>query len=125
MFSRLQSAGLLSLAATVSSCSLYFVASHLPYGWGSTIGGFMDFSAFFLTIAVFSFQRAFDFSPWPNVLIVLAPYPFYGAVVGYNWPVASGSIAVIGRSLLLRVLAIFGALVVACLCLVLLITIES
>src|SRR4029078_4705708 len=108
-----------------SSCSLYFFASHMPYPWGNPILGFMNVSTFFLFVAVLLFERGFDLSPSPHALLVLAPYPFYGAVVGYNWPVASGSIAVIGRSLLLRVLAIFGALVVACLCLVLLITIES
>jgi hypothetical protein len=118
MFSRFQSAGLLALAATVSSCSLYFVASHVPYRWGNPILSFMEVSTLFLTFAVFLFERAFDLSRSPNALIILAPYPFYGAMVGYNWPVASGSIGIIARSVLRRVLGIFAALFVACLCLV-------
>lgn len=116
MFSRLQSAGLVALAIAVLSSTLYLTSYFMPQ-WDLPIWPIMWFSSPFTYATAIWFRDALE-SPSPALLalLLLMPYPIYGAVVGYAWPVASGSIAVVVRSLLRRILAIFVAAVVVALC---------
>lgn len=120
MLSRLQSAGLLALAITAFIGVLCLATYLLPL-WTTPIWAVMWFSSPLMYASALWFREELmsNLSLFPTIaLLIFMPYLIYGAVVGFVWPVASGSIGMVARALLRRILAIYAVTALAALCLI-------